>query len=398
MNPYFKNFIKVVLPVFLFLGLIAFVLPVDAAEIRVDDVTVSEDEYIEDDLYLFGDEIKMEGIVTGDLVASGGTVTISGTVDGDLYVSGGEVVISGDVGRSVYCTGGNVKISGVISRSLYVAGGQISFTSDSYVGEDINVVGGQLDMDGYVGDDVRAAGGTLRFTGMIDDDLIASGGTVTADEDNVGGDYKISSGDTEGRQIGDTAKEVGLAKVSLRDRAMGLLTGFLWFGGMYLAGVVFIRFAPVKTWDIVGKMSKSWKEFLLSAGVGFLVSAALPVILVVLAVTVIGAPLAILLAGLLGLILVFGGLWADMSVGKCVFSLFGYTDKRLYAALFAGRVIRLIIRIIPCVGFIYSVVLFWAVAGAVVRMKMDRIGMGSVEGGKAAVAETTVKSGKQKKK
>lgn len=347
---------------------------VSAVEIRTRDTTISEEEYVDDDLFLFGNEITVDGTVTGDLVASGEKVTISGSVAGNVYASGGEVFVSGEVGKSLYAAGGRVKVSGMVERNAYLAGGMILVSSDAYVKEDLLVGGGQLDLDGLVGDDLWATGGNIDIQSQVEDDLIVSGGVVSAVEENVGGDYKVSS-NKEGTDIGwkgdDLANEIDqAAKGSFFFTA---LLRVLWFFGMILVGVLMIRYVPVKTGDMVKNVGSDIGEFLLSMAVGLLISAALPLVVIFLLITVIGAPLALLLVGLVLFLVIFGSLWVDTAIGSKILSVFGYKDKNLYASLVAGRVVRAVITLIPCVGALYSMVLAWVVIGAAVRMKFERV-------------------------
>jgi len=101
----------------------------------------------------------------------------------------------------------------------------------------------------------------------------------------------------------------------------------------------------------------------------------------------VGAPLSVLLAGLALFLVIFGAVWADIAVGQKVLTALGYSGKNMYAPLFAGRVLRLIVTLVPCVGALYGFVLSWAVVGAAVRMKFDRI-----EGSKATISMKSVVS------
>lgn len=375
-----RFFLRIVMPVLLLCGIWAGALcispeGVSAADFRTRDTTVSEEEFVDDDLFLSGDEIEMAGTVTGDLVVIGNMITISGDVEGDVYAFGGEVVVSGEVGRSLFTASGRVRITGIVNRSLYVTGGQILVAGESYVMEDVIGAGGQVDIDGWIGDDLLITGGNVAIESMVTDDLYASGGMVRAEEENVGGDFNVTTGEGRGVNIrvGDWFDGFGLRDVVRDSAAVAVVLKLLWFAGMYLIGLVFILLFPVKTRDIINKTMADSGEFLLSMLLGLVISAALPVVVLFLLVTVVGTPLAVLLTGVALFLAFFGPLWFDMAVGRLIARVFGYTEDELYIPLFLGRVVRLFLSVIPCIGALYSLITLWAVFGAVFRMKLGRV-------------------------
>ena len=54
-------------------------------------VTIGEDEVIDEDLYLSGETVIMNGTVNGDLVVFATNITINGSVSGDVQAAGKEI-------------------------------------------------------------------------------------------------------------------------------------------------------------------------------------------------------------------------------------------------------------------------------------------------------------------
>ncbi len=77
----------------LMVGFFAVVPPVQAADIDNTGI-VEAGEVINDDLFLSGDTIRMDGEVNGLLLATGNTVIINGTVNGDLLAFGSSVTVT----------------------------------------------------------------------------------------------------------------------------------------------------------------------------------------------------------------------------------------------------------------------------------------------------------------
>jgi len=60
-----------------------------AADVRGDQqFTLKADETVQDDLYVFGQQIVIDGTVEGDLIAFGQQITVNGTVKGTLSSPG----------------------------------------------------------------------------------------------------------------------------------------------------------------------------------------------------------------------------------------------------------------------------------------------------------------------
>ena len=71
-----------------------------AADFRTDtSISIGEDEVINDDLYLFGTTITVNGIVNGDVFAAGNSLTVNGTVNGNVFLVGQEVTVNGAVSQ-----------------------------------------------------------------------------------------------------------------------------------------------------------------------------------------------------------------------------------------------------------------------------------------------------------
>src|SRR5438046_1366457 len=78
-------------------SVIALIVPATAlaAEVRSGDtVTIGPNEVVTDDLYVFGNNLVIQGTVKGDVIAAGSSVTIAGHVTGSVMAAGSTLVIS----------------------------------------------------------------------------------------------------------------------------------------------------------------------------------------------------------------------------------------------------------------------------------------------------------------
>jgi cytoskeletal protein CcmA (bactofilin family) len=229
-------------------------------------VDVSGD--IDGDVYASGQSVTVSGHVTGDVIAAAQTITISGTVDGDVRLAGQDVSISGEVSRSgtVFASNFTVRDTGSLGKDVVAAAGRVSIAGA--VGRDVLVSVGRLIIDGSVGGSV---------TYVSDDDARIADGAV------AGAVERVDPPQTPRVEVSPWAVFIGWALgVFYALVALSLIT--------LLAGLLVPRWLHRVTDHLV---PSPWKALL----VGFVASIAVPIGLLFLAVTIIGAPLA--LAGLL---------------------------------------------------------------------------------------------------
>ena len=55
-----------------------------------ENVVIGKDEVIDDDLFVGGSTVTVDGTVNGDLITAGQTVTINGKVTGNVIAAGSE--------------------------------------------------------------------------------------------------------------------------------------------------------------------------------------------------------------------------------------------------------------------------------------------------------------------
>lgn len=262
----------------LLLGLLlgAVVLPgIAAAESRSGgSIVVGANETVEGDLDAFGGTVIVRGTVTGDLNAFAGSVRIDGTVGGDVDAAGGDIVLGPD-GR----IGGN-----------FAAGG------------------GTVRIDGTVAGDAEVGAEEIRLgpTARIDGDLTYGGNLSRATGATIGG--SISEGDVQ----------VGVGPVGGLPALPGWLSTVYGMLVNLALGAVLILAFP--------RFSRSVRERAVgtpfrSGGVGLLTVIAVPVALVLLAITIVGIPLMLLGTFLFGVAVWIGALYGRIAVGSWLVSL-----------------------------------------------------------------------------
>lgn len=138
-----------------------------------DKAVVEANEVVDDDLYLFGDEITIDGEIKGDLVAFGRVIKMNGTVEGDFIAAGQAIVISGTVKDDARLAAQVLQITefGSIEDDLIAAAFSIELKDDSTVDGDLVVTGFQALLGGDVRGDVKGGFSNCEIDGRVGGDV-----------------------------------------------------------------------------------------------------------------------------------------------------------------------------------------------------------------------------------
>ena len=260
-----------------------------------NQVIVTADDVVAEDLYAVGGRTIVEGVVQGDLVVLTGEVIITGTVEGDVVgLVGGPVRISGEVGESVLVAAVRLETTGRIGADVSGFVGEARVGGE--VGRDVLVVGGSAEVTARVGRDVRSQAWRLVVNGEVGRDIAARvDDMVLGDAAHIAGDVTFRASDEV--RVADAATVSGslvraevLAPVWAQ--ALTRLLGWLSVLGFVVAGVaLFWLFRGTGPRAVRVARERPGRSALV--GLGVLVVP--PILALPLFLTLVGLPVAILL-------------------------------------------------------------------------------------------------------
>jgi len=147
-----------------------------------DSIIIPEGDVVDDDLYLFGNTITIDGTVLGDVIAFGTTITVgkTGIVEGDLMAAGQRITVNGQTQDDARIAGAVLQVgsSGSIGDDLISAGYSLNSEPGSQIGQDVVFGGGQAILAGEVGGDVHVGANSLVIAGSVDGDVYAELGSA----------------------------------------------------------------------------------------------------------------------------------------------------------------------------------------------------------------------------
>jgi len=143
------------------------------------EVLVAPHEVIEDDLVVWGDYVRIDGVVKGDLVAIGQEVVVEGIVEGDLLALGKTVYLNGaandDARIAAYAIalGDDARVADDFFGLCY----SLETRPGSRVGGSLYAASRQALLSGQVAESVRVRAGALELRGITgtDAELVVGG-------------------------------------------------------------------------------------------------------------------------------------------------------------------------------------------------------------------------------
>ena len=381
--------------IILFSSFIVFFLAVSISPVfakgyvAANNYTLAGNEVSEKNLYAAGNTINIFGKVNGDLVAAAGNIFISGEVLKDVAACGGTIDFRGKTGEDVRITGGNLIINGKIGGEVIAIGGNISFLSNSDIKGDVFVAGGNIIIDGTIGGSLTVSGGVVQINGKVQGDItVKKTEDLTIGEKTVIGgklDYsspkeiivpsgaKINGGVNFKKIEPKILSEKG-GKENAKGKKIGIAGVFGFFGVWWFIKLLMVFITAFVLYFVLSKkiqkiVSQSISKFWVEAFRGFVIMVVLPVAIIISFVSVIGVILGF--AGLCFyafftlLASAFSAIVAGSLISKYIFKTSTYETN--WKTITIGVLIIQIVRIIPFVGWLVSLVFFLVAFGVLVN-------------------------------
>ncbi len=268
------------------------------------------------DRFMAGGALRVTEPVDGDLFAAGGSVDVEAPVAGDLAVLGGKLRVSAPVGGSLFALAGQLTIDAPLGRNLRVAGGQVELLKNAEVKGNVSVASGQLELRAPVLGGLLVSGGRVRLDGPIAGDVELQAGQVELGAlARVAGKLRYRStaeltrdpaaqvaGGVERLAMPAAASGAGLDGERSRHEGRMRQVSWTWTLGLMLLAALLVMAAPEATLRVAGLWRERWAASLL---LGFVLLVCGPAAVLLLLVSIIGIPIALLvLLAYLALLLV----------------------------------------------------------------------------------------------
>ena len=299
----------------------------------------AQDTQIKADMFEFAPDIKITEPVSRDLVVVGGKIEIADKVEQDVFAAGGTINILADVAGDVMAAGTRLVIDSEIQGNVSALAQTIEIT------ENANILGS-----------MRIKAETVIISG------------------NIQGNAQIDAYELE--QTGIIAGELNYKKIESKKHTSK--NSFLWFFrliglfGMLIVGLILVSIWPKAIKRLIsGSIKNPLKDF--AFGIAALI--ATPIIVLVLMLTIIGFPLALILVAAYLIALYLAQILTGIILGTYLFGAFKGRDHAkkspLLAIMIIGVIVLWLITGIPVVGGLLKLIaIIWGL-GILINLELQ---------------------------
>jgi hypothetical protein len=348
----------------LLLVLVGFAAPAAALERRVahgghQEITVPAGETVDDSLFAVGDTVSIDGVVTGNVIACAQRVIVRGTVKGDLVTAGQRVELAGTVEGNVIGFSQTLIVRGPVGRSLHAFAEHVSLDREGRVEGDVVSFAGGLDFEGRAGRDLLAFGGFANLRGEV-----ARNASSWTDRLRVDGPAKISGDLTahapkkENVTVDSQASVGGKSETRIEThrhqsryaRPAFYVWRVIWLAAAFLAGLLVHWLFP----GLIATSLGGGLSIARALGVGFVALVAAPVAIVLVGLTMVGLPVAVLALLLWGAGVYLSSVFVGALLGRILLARPEGVAPSFAIALLVGLAVVSVAVHMPYVGWLLS--------------------------------------------
>ncbi|WP_139492671.1 polymer-forming cytoskeletal protein [Brevibacillus dissolubilis] len=328
------------------------------------------------DLMINARQAVIEGTVDGDLYLFAENVQVTGTVKGDIHSFTDETVIDGQVEGDVRTFSHHLRITGDVGHNVMSASTTFTLTKEGQIHGSLFTFSTATDLLGKVGREANGFADTYRITGLVGEgiSLLHTDHLRLDSTAVIGGNLTYTSPERATIQQGAVIKgkelysappikpsesESPLTFPSLLLVMSFLSTLVLWLLIRYLF--------PSAIYQVRHKLQSGWGS---SLGIGILTFLAVPILSILLLVTVIGIPIAIVLVVAMCLLMYAAKIFVGTWLGHRLADQFGWRLHPLFAEL-AGIIGLFLLFSIPLLGIFFHIGVGMLFLGAITGLIRD---------------------------
>ena len=340
------------------LGVIAALCAASASAQDFGEV-VTKTGVIQENLVAAGRLVSVNAQVEGDVVAAGRDLLIAGLVRGDILAAGETITVQGRVEGDVRIAGRATEIDAVVNGDVMAAGETVRLPDGASIAGRAWLAGHEVDVGGSIGDELKIAGEEVTIRGEILGDIhiwAAEISILPAAQIHGNLTYRsLSEADIhpDARIDGDVTfirSEVPHRFLGSAFAAIGV-TGVFLFLGLLLLGIAHVFLFPNLMFTAAQTLTTSpWRAL----GLGLLLLLGVPFVMVMLAASIVGIPLMLILGATYLISLATAYFIVAIAIGRRGARLVGRSPEATawnrIAVLAGGVFVLTLFELIPVLG------------------------------------------------
>lgn len=339
-----------------------------------DSVSVAKNETVDGNLYAAGASLSIDGKVNGDVICAGASLNVNGEVAGDVICAAQSVNVNGKIGGNLRVAASSINLNGQVGRNATLAASSLNTSASSTVGWEMLFGAATADLRGRIGRDLTGAGANAVLAGnfgrnvrlWLDNNKRADRPLLKIEKGAVIGGKLTYTAKTDAAidQGAKIAGEIKRNEPRVREVGRRQAAAVYLFGSVYsifaaiVIGLVLLGLWSEEVKKVIGNLSGNARA---SFGWGLVALIVTPVLGLLLLITLIGIPLALLLMMAWIAALILSKIFVGILVGQKLLERFWQAKKdSLFAALIIGVAVSYLIFALPFFGWLASfLALIW---------------------------------------
>ncbi len=347
-----------------------------------DSIYVAKDEIVSGNFFAAGNTITIDGTISGDLIAAAQTINVNGRVEGDIIVAGQNITINGEVGGNIRTAGNAISLNGPVARNLNAFGATIVLGNGAKIGWDALLAGASIEMRGTIDGSLKGHAEKILISGKIgkDANINLSGNLnneslVVSPEAVINGDLSYIA--KKPAKISDQANISGQVEQKVPEtKPTNQFLTWIWGRIFAIFAALVVGLVPVFLGKkvvpkVLEKMNDRPFKVLLP---GLIIMLVLPPIALLLLFTIIGIPLAIIIAAWWLIAVYVAKIISAIFIGQLIFAKVSKKEHvHLFWSLLLGVVICWLLFSIPPIGWILCLIATWFGLGGIYCYVTDQL-------------------------
>jgi len=145
---------------------------------KEENIHISNLHRIDDDLFAWGSNITVDGVIEGDLVAGGYTINTNGHIRGSASVLGFKIHHTGKLDGALRGFVNFCEIDGYVGRSVVIMGNDLRVGERAAIEKEVIFRGGMAHFDGMAKGNVDIAAEKVYLSGIVGGDARLEGHSI----------------------------------------------------------------------------------------------------------------------------------------------------------------------------------------------------------------------------
>jgi len=348
---------------------------------------VPKGETINDNFVRFAYEVVIDGNVEGDVIVAGNTITINGKVSGDVLAAGQTIKINGPVAGNVRVIGSTVDITNTVGKNVNIAAQTATLSDKASVGWSLSFAAMNISVQAPIAGNIYGFGHSITLNNTVGTNVTLqlgeNGQATLMPKTAIKGNFTYTGSRAAVIQSGAKISGETLRKELPEEytrSAKFLSSSWIYFRlislfGLLLVGTLIVSVFKNTAKKITAKISKEPGRVILW---GILYLIIVPIVIILLSITIIGLPLALIVSVIFVILLYVSSTITGTALGLWLIGYLGRKNDNqtkeppFLWAMILGTIILFVIIRIPVIGTfvsLLSIIWFLGAMGAYIREK-----------------------------